>query len=114
MMQFGYLITVLAVTARLSDFLQQKCVAPLAQVIPHSRPPVVHVIGREENNKFHNGKPELMSSIVPPCCGCTLGQLHSVDIMGEKYPQMGYNPSALLFCAVCVRLCKLTLDFRCV
>lgn len=39
----------------------------------------------EENNKLHNGKPELMSSIVPPCCGCFLGQLHSVDIMGQKY-----------------------------
>lgn len=42
MMQFGFfLITGLAVTAWLSDFLQQKCVAPLARVIPHSGPPVV-------------------------------------------------------------------------
>lgn len=29
-----------------------------------------------------------MSSIVPPCCGCFLGQLRSVDIMGQKPPQM--------------------------
>ncbi len=55
----------------------------------------------EENNKLHNGKPELMSSIVPPCCGCFPGQLHSVDIMGQKYPQMGYNPLCVWVC-VCV------------
>lgn len=44
----GFLITVLAVTAWLSDFLQQKCVAPLARVIPHSRPPVVHWTRRKQ------------------------------------------------------------------
>lgn len=48
-MQFGvFLNTGLAVTARLSDFLQQKCVAPLAQVIPHSRPPVVYRTRRKQ------------------------------------------------------------------
>lgn len=78
---------------RLSDFLQQKRrVAPLVWVIPHSRPPVVHVIRGEENNRLHNGKPELMSSIVPPCCGCIPGQLHSVGTVGLEYPDG---------CAVC-------------
>lgn len=48
MMQFGvFLITILAVTARLSDFLQQKSVEPLARVISHSRPPVVDVMAAE-------------------------------------------------------------------
>lgn len=102
-----FLITVLAVTARLSDFLQQKCVAPLARVIPHSRPPVVHMIGGGENNRLHNGKPELMSSIVSPCCGCFLGAITFCGRYGAETPSDGIQSSQLWCCAkrscVCVR-----------
>lgn len=74
------------------------------RVILHSRPPVV--IRAEENNKLHNGKPELMF-LNQPTLLCFWWRSRGVG--KGKFLWLRHDPFAVLFCAVFVCSYRLTM-----